>query len=76
MTPASRHVQTQAQFGFGHLCGVAERMDDAVAEAGAEFCRFASAPGHEETLLTPDLAPNRGERVSEGRPLLAVPSGR
>ena len=50
-------------------------MDDAIAEGGTEFCRFASAPGREETLLTPDLAPNCGERVSEGRPLLAVPSG-
>jgi hypothetical protein len=50
-------------------------MDDAIAEGGTEFCRLAFAPGHEETLLTPDLVPNRGERVSEGRPLLAVPSG-
>ena len=50
-------------------------MDDAVAEGGTEFCRLAFAPRREETLLTPDLAPNCGERVSEGRPLLAVPSG-
>ncbi len=41
-------------------------MDDAVAEGGAEFCRLACTPGGEETLLAPDLAPNRGERVSEG----------
>jgi hypothetical protein len=56
------------------LCGVAERVDDAIAEGGAEFCRLALAPGGEETLLPPELAPNRGERVSEGGPLLAVPS--
>jgi len=67
---------THHKLGFGQLCGIAERMDDAVAEGGTEFCRFASAPGREETLLTPDVAPNRSERVSEGRPLLAVPSGR
>jgi hypothetical protein len=79
-TRASQRVQSQAQFGFGHLCGVAERMDDAVAEGGAEFRRLAcapgrEAPGREETLLAPELAPNRGERVGEGGPLLAVPGG-
>src|SRR4051794_27930944 len=63
------------KFGFGHLCGVAKRMDDAVAEGGAEFRRLACVPGREETLLAPELAPNRGERVGEGGPLLAVPSG-
>ena len=62
------------QLDFGQLCGVTERMDDAVAEGGAEFCRLACTPGDEEALLTPELAPNRGERVSEGGPLLAVPS--
>ena len=62
------------KLGFGQLCGVAERVDDAIAEGGAEFCRLALAPGGEETLLPPELAPNRGERVSEGGPLLAVPS--
>jgi hypothetical protein len=51
-------------------------MDDAVAEGGTEFWCLASTPGGEETLLPPDLAPNRGEGVSEGRPLLAVPGGR
>src|SRR4051794_7414105 len=51
-------------------------MDDAVAEGGTEFWYLASTPGGEETLLPPDLAPNRGESVSEGGPLLAVPGGR
>src|SRR3954463_13622123 len=51
-------------------------MDDAVAEGGTEFWYLASTPGGEETLLPPDLAPNRGEGVSEGGPLLAVPGGR
>jgi hypothetical protein len=50
-------------------------MHDAVAEGGTEFCRLACTPGCKKTLLPPDLAPNRGERVSEGGPLLAVPSG-
>ena len=59
---------------YGQLCGVAERMDDAVSEGEADFSRLACTPGGEETLLTPELAPNRGERVSEGGPLLAVPS--
>ena len=48
-------------------------MDDAVVECGAVFSWLACAPGGEETLLTPELAPNRGERVGEGGPLLAVP---
>src|SRR3954451_12594715 len=64
------------EFGFGQSCGVAERMDDAVAEGGTEFWYLAATPGGEETLLPPDLAPNRGEGVSEGGPLLAVPGGR
>ena len=75
--PASRPKGNSVpppELGFGQLCGVAERVDDAVAEGGAEFCRLALAPGGEETLLPPELAPNRGERVSEGGPLLAVPS--
>ena len=50
-------------------------MDDAVAESGAEFCRLGGVPGGEETLLAPDLLPDCGEGISEGRPLLAVPSG-
>jgi hypothetical protein len=50
-------------------------MDDAIVEGGAEFSCLALAPGGEETLLPPDLVPNRGEGVSEGRPLLAVPGG-
>src|SRR3954471_13138922 len=50
-------------------------MDDAVAEGWAEFRRLACAPGREETLLAPELAPNRGERVGEGGPLLAIPGG-
>ena len=58
------------------LCGVAERMDDAVAEGGTDFSRPACTPGREETLLTPELAANRGERVSEGGPWLAVPGCR
>jgi len=66
---------TYPELGFGQLCGVAERMDDAVAEGGAEFSRLDCTPGREETLLPPELAPNRGERVNEGRPLLAVPGG-
>src|SRR4051794_23465369 len=72
-----KHISTafEAKLGFGHLCGVAERMDDAVAEGWAEFRRLACAPGREETLLAPELAPNRGERVGEGGPLLAVPGG-
>jgi hypothetical protein len=61
--------------GFGQLCSVAERMDDAVAEGGADFSRLACTPGREKTLLPPELAANCGERVSEGGPLLAVPSG-
>jgi hypothetical protein len=69
-------LQRGSELEFGQLCGVAERMDDAVAEGGAEFCRLACTPGCEETLLMPELAPNCGERVSEGRPLLAVPGGR
>ena len=64
------------QFGFGQLRGVAERMDDAVVEGGSEFCRLAGTPGGEETLFTPELLPNRSERVSEGGPLLAVPGCR
>ena len=68
--PGNRHLYPT------QLCGVAERMDDAVAEGGTEFWCLASTPGGEETLLPPDLAPNRGEGVSEGRPLLAVPGGR
>src|SRR3712207_6908630 len=48
-------------------------MDDAVAECGPVFCPLACAPGREETLLAPELAPNRGERIGEGGPLLAVP---
>ncbi len=50
----------QAYLGFGQLCGVAERMDDAIAEGGADFSRRACTPRGEETLLTPELAPNRG----------------
>src|SRR3712207_8758253 len=50
-------------------------MDDAVAECGPEFYRLACAPGREETLLGPDLAPHRGEGVGEGRALLAIPGG-
>src|SRR3712207_8933768 len=48
-------------------------MDDAVAECGPEFCRLACAPGREESLLAPELAPDRGERIGEGGPPLAVP---
>src|SRR5215212_4748019 len=70
-TPLIR--RTSHKFGFGHLCGVAERMDDAVAECGPEFYRLACAPGREETLLAPELAPDRGERIGEGGPPLAVP---
>ena len=50
-------------------------MDDAVAESGAEFCWLGYVLGREKTLLTPDLAANRGERVSEGGPLLVVLGG-
>ena len=64
-----------SKLGFGQLCGVAERVDDAVAEGGAEFCRLALAPGGEETLLVPELAPNHGEGISEGGPWLAIPGG-
>ena len=67
--PGNRHLYPT------HLCSVAERMDDAVAEGGAEFRRLGCMPRREKTLLPPELAPNRGERVSEGGPLLAVPSG-
>src|SRR4051794_14605012 len=63
--PSPGNGQSRAQFGFGHLCGVAERMDDAVAEGWAEFRRLGGVPGREETLLAPELAPNRGERVGE-----------
>ena len=48
-------------------------MDDAVAECGPEFYRLACAPRREETLLAPELAPDRGERIGEGGPPLAVP---
>src|SRR4051812_50011462 len=48
-------------------------MDDAVAEGGAEFRRLGGVPGREETLLAPELPSDRGERVGEGGPLLAVP---
>jgi hypothetical protein len=61
---------------FGHSRGVAERMDDAVTESGSEFCRLGCVPGGQKTLFAPDLLPDCGERVSEGGPLLAVPSGR
>src|SRR4051812_50025403 len=50
-------------------------MDDAVAEGGAEFRRLGGVPGREETLLAPELPSDRGERVGEGGPLLAVPGG-
>src|SRR4051794_32318668 len=69
-------LQIMPELEFGQLRGVAERMNDAVAEGGAEFCCLACTPGGEETLLPPDLAPNRGEGVSEGRPLFAVPGSR
>src|SRR3954454_20590025 len=75
--PASRESErlTGSEFGFGHLCGVAERMDDAVAEGGAEFRRLACAPGREETLLAPELPSDRSKGIGEGGPLLAVPGG-
>src|SRR3954454_14213965 len=75
--PASRESErlTGSEFGFGHLCGVAERMDDAVAEGWAEFRRLACAPGRDETMLARERPPTRGERVEEGGPLLAVPGG-
>src|SRR3954454_13297046 len=37
-SPASGISCGAPELGFGHLCGIAERMDDAVAEGGAEFC--------------------------------------
>ena len=36
--------RTDSKFGFGQLRGVAERMDDAVAEGGSEFCPLACTP--------------------------------
>jgi hypothetical protein len=65
-----------AKLEFGHSRGVAERVDDAVAESGSEFCRLRCVPGGQKTLFAPDLLPDCGKRVSEGGPLLAVPSGR
>ena len=41
--------------------------------AGGSFAVSAGLPGHDETLLAPDLASYRGEGVGEGRPLFVVP---
>src|SRR3954453_17632528 len=61
---------------FGHSGGVAERVGDAAAEGGVEFRRLGSAPGRQQTLLTPEVPPDGGEGVREGRARLAVPGVR
>src|SRR3712207_3027516 len=52
---------------------MAERVGDAFAERGTEFCGLGRMPGRAQTLLGPDLAPHRGEGVGEGRVPLAIP---
>src|SRR3954466_5569235 len=57
-------------------CGVAECVGDAVEQRGSEFLHLWRDLGREETLFPPDLAADSGERVGEGRALLAIPSSR
>src|SRR3954468_16710629 len=57
-------------------CGVAECVGDAVEQRGSELLHLWRDLGREETLFPPDLAADSGERVGEGRALLAIPSSR
>ena len=53
---------------------MAERVGNAVAERGTEFSHLGPPPRQEQTLLAPELPPDSGKGVGEGRPPLAIPS--
>jgi hypothetical protein len=54
---------------------MAECVGDAVAERGAEFPHLGLPPRQEQTLLAPELPPDRGKSIGKGRAQLAIPSG-
>ena len=52
---------------------MAERVGYAVLERWAECPHVGCTTGRDDTLFAPEFAAHRGERVGEGRALLAMP---
>src|SRR4051795_12376731 len=75
MVTETRDISSSLAFWL-RSCGVAECVGDAVEQRGSEFLHLWRDLGREETLFPPDLAADSGERVGEGRALLAIPSSR
>jgi hypothetical protein len=65
------------KFGFGCLCGVAECVDEAVAESGSEFCRLGieMMPGEQPDHFSRRHAKGRADGGRRGdAALLQLPA--